>query len=316
MSAYILRRLLLNIPVLLLVSMAVFTLVRILPGDEITARVAESGNLRPGDREKLRATLGLDKPFYKAYPEWLGGVLRGDFGDSVRSGISVSSRLRETLPISVELAVLAVLIACTIGLPAGIISAIYRNSPIDLLVRLFAITGLSMPSFWTGTLALVLPAFWFHYLPPLTYVRLTDNPFDNLRIMIVPAAVIGLGTGAVISRLVRSMMLEVLREDYVRTARAKGLSQRVIILRHTLRNAIIPIVEVIARQFGALIGGTVILESIFSLPGVGRLTLTSIQQRDYPQIQANAMFFSIVLVTVNLAIDIIYASLDPRIRYD
>jgi peptide/nickel transport system permease protein len=316
MSSYILRRLLLSIPVLLLVSMAVFALVRILPGDEIASRVAESGNLRPGDREKLRETLGLDKPFYEAYPEWLGGVLRGDFGESVRSGVSVSSRLAETVPISVELAMLAVVIACTIGIPAGIISALYRNSPIDLVVRLAAIAGLSMPSFWIGTLALVLPAFWWGYLPPLTYVRLTDNILDNLRIMIVPATVIGLGTGAVISRLVRSMMLEVLREDYVRTARAKGLAQRVIIMRHTLRNAMIPIVEVIARQFGVLIGGTVILESIFSLPGVGRLTLTSIQQRDYPQIQANALFFAIVLVTVNLVVDIIYAALDPRIRYD
>jgi peptide/nickel transport system permease protein len=203
MSTYILRRLLLNIPVLLLVSMAVFALVRILPGDEISARVAESGNLRPGDREKLRETLGLDKPFYQAYPEWLGGVLQGDFGDSVRSGVSVSSRLKQTVPISLELAILAVTMACIIGLPAGIISAIYRGSPTDLLVRFVAIIGLSMPSFWTGTLALVLPAFWFGYLPPLTYVRLTDDPLNNLRIMIVPAMVIGLGTGAVLSRLVR-----------------------------------------------------------------------------------------------------------------
>lgn len=316
MSSYILRRLLLNIPVLLLVSMAVFTLVRILPGDEVTARVAESGNLRSADIAKLKHTLGFDKPFYQAYPEWIGGVLRGDLGTSVRSGISVSGRLSSALPVTVELAVLAVVIACAIGLPAGIISALYHNSPLDLLVRLLAITGLSMPSFWTGTLVLVLPAFWWHYLPPLTYVRLFDNPLQNLRIIIIPAAVIGLATGAVISRLVRSMMLEVLREDYVRTALAKGLPRRLVILRHTLRNAIIPIVEVVARQFGALIGGTVILESIFSLPGVGRLTLTSIQQRDYPQIQANALFFALVLVTVNLVIDVVYASLDPRIRYD
>jgi peptide/nickel transport system permease protein len=316
MSGYILRRLLLNIPVLLLVSMAVFMLVRILPGDEVTARVAESGNLRPADVAKLKHTLGFDKPVYQAYPEWIGGVLRGDFGTSVRSGISVSGRLSNALPVSVELALLAIVIACAIGLPAGIISAIYRNSPVDMVVRLFAIMGLSMPAFWTGTLVLVLPAVWWHYLPPLTYVRLLDNPLQNLRIVIVPAAVIGFATGAVISRLVRSMMLEVLREDYVRTALDKGLSQRLVILRHTLRNAIIPIVEVVARQFGALLGGAVILESIFSLPGVGRLTLTSIQQRDYPQIQANALFFAVVLVTINLLVDIVYAALDPRIRYD
>jgi peptide/nickel transport system permease protein len=316
MSAYILRRLLLNIPVLLLVSMAVFMLVRILPGDEITARVAESGNLRPGDIAKLRQTLGLDKPFYEAYPEWLGGAVHGDFGTSVRSGVSVSSRLSQTLPVTTELTVLAVILACAIGLPTGVISAVYRNSPIDLLVRLIAVAGLSMPSFWTGTLAFVLPAFWWHYLPPLTYVGLFASPPNNLRILFIPAAAIGLGTGAVISRMVRSMMLEVLHEDYVRTARAKGLSQRVVILRHTLRNAMIPIIEVIARQFGVLIGGTVILESIFSLPGTGRLTLTSIQQRDYPQIQVNALFFAVVLVIVNLGVDIIYATLDPRIRYD
>lgn len=316
MSAYIFRRLLANIPVLLFLSFSVFMLVRILPGDIVTQRVAESGNLNQADVEGIRTELGLNKPFYQAYPQWLGNVLRGDFGESLRSGGPVRERLLSSLPISLELAALAVVLACCIGLPAGILAAVFRNSPVDYVFRLSGIIGLSMPTFWTGTLAILLPAVWFDYLPPLSYVGITDNPLSNLQIMIIPGLVLGFSAGAIQSRLVRSMMLEVLREDYIRTARAKGLTQRMVVLNHAVKNAFIPIIEIVSREFGVLVGGTVIMESIFSLPGLGRLTLDSIQQRDYPQIQANALFFAMVLVSVNLFIDVMYAWLDPRIRYD
>lgn len=315
MHRYIIRRLLLNIPVLFGVTLLVFSLIRILPGDVVTSMVAESGNVSQADMDKLRERLGLDRPFHEQYLHWVAGIFRGDFGESLRSGIPVSERLFNALPISFELGILAISLALVIAIPAGIISALYRNSPIDYGSRLFSIMGLSMPSFWIGTLVVVLPAIWWGYLPPLTFIPFFDNPVENIKMMLLPALVLGFSASAVTARMVRSMMLEVLREDYIRTAWAKGLRQRVIILRHALKNAFIPVITIVGRQFGILFGGTVILESIFSLPGLGRLTLDSINQRDYPQIQANALFFAVALVMLNLLVDLTYGWLDPRIRY-
>ena len=315
MTAYIVRRILLNIPVLFGVSIAVFLLIRLLPGDAIIAMISETGNLTEEQLTAIRAKLGLDKPVYIDYPLWVANMLRGDFGDSLRSGVPVSGRLLDSLPVSMELGILAVAFSVIIGVPSGIISAIYRNSPTDYVARLIAIFGLSVPNFWLGTLVLVMPAIWWGYLPPIIYIPFLDNPGGNLRIMLVPSLVLAFSSAAITSRMSRSMMLEVLREDYIRTARAKGITERVVVTRHALKNAVIPMVEIIGRQMGILFSGTVIIESIFSLPGVGRLTLSAIQQRDYPQIQANAMFFAVVLVSINLILDLTYAWLDPRIRY-
>jgi peptide/nickel transport system permease protein len=249
------------------------------------------------------------------YAIWLGNALRGDLGSSFTSNDSVTTQILRALPVTAELALLSLVIAVLVGIPLGLVSSVAQNTPIDYAVRVFSIAGLSIPAFWLGTLLIMLPAFWFRYLPPTNYTPLFENPYENLRQMILPALALGYSLSAVTMRLMRSQALEVLRHDYVRTARAKGLRERLVVTRHVIRNALLPVITVLGTQAGVLMGGTVILEQIFLLPGLGRVTLFSISLRDYPQIQGNIMLIVLTVVVINLCIDLSYAWLDPRIRY-
>ena len=312
MFAYVGRRVALMVPVLLLVSVVVFILIRAIPGDAVTLMAQDTGAQNAAD---LRAKLGLDKPVPVQYAIWLGNALRGDLGASFTSNDSVTTQIMRALPVTAELALLSLVIAILIGVPLGIISSIAQNTPLDYITRVFSITGLSIPAFWLGTLLIMLPAIWFRYLPPTNYTPFFENPLENLRQMILPALALGYNLSAITMRLMRSQALEVLRHDYVRTARAKGLREGAVVLRHVIRNALLPVITVLGTQAGLLLGGTVILEQIFLLPGLGRVTLFSISLRDYPQIQGNIMVIVLMVVVINLLIDLSYAWLDPRIRY-
>ena len=315
MQQYIIRRLLLNVPVLLLVSLIIFFLIRLLPGDTIMAMVAEAGNIDPATLGAIRAELGLDRPPLEAYLVWLGRVLQGDLGTSFwAGGRPVTDLWAKALPISLELSLFSILIALIIALPLGIISAIRQDTTADYAARALSIAGLSVPSFWSGTMVIVWAAIWFKWSAPLNYVSPFQNLGLNLQQFLLPALIEGSVLSATTARLTRSAMLEVLREDYIRTAWAKGLKEQVIISRHALRNALIPIVTVIGNQLRILLGGLVIIEVLFNLPGMGRLTYDAILQRDYGVIQANVLLIAFVVVSLNLIVDVLYAWLDPRIR--
>ena len=317
MRQYILRRILLNIPVLLLVSVIIFSLVRILPGDTIMAMVGEAGNIDHATLSAMRAELGLDKPLYEAYAVWLWHVLQGDMGTSFWAGGKPITELwSRALPISFELAALSMVVAVTIALPLGILSAIRQDTMTDYVARVFAILGLSIPSFWSGTLIIVWAAIWFKWLAPIGYVSPFQDLGTNLQQFVLPALIEGYVLSATTTRMTRSTMLEVLREDYIRTAWAKGLRERAVVYRHALKNALIPVVTILGNQFRILLGGLVIIEVLFNLPGMGRLTYDAILQRDYGVVQANVLFIAFLVVTINLLVDIFYAWLDPRIRYN
>lgn len=315
MQRYVLRRLLASVPVVFMITLVIFGLIRLLPGDVIMAKIAEAGPLRQEDIAWLRAELGLDKPFHEQYLTWISGALRGDLGTSYWNHKPVMENILIRLPVTMELAILSLIIAAAIALPLGVISAARSDSGLDYLARLFSISGLSIPEFWIATMAIVFPAIWWHYLPPLNYVSPFDNLGANLRMFLPPTLILGYRLSAVTMRMTRSTMLEVLRQDYIRTAWAKGLRERVVIYRHALKNAMIPVVTIFGTQLGALMGGTVIIETVFNIAGVGRLTLDSILVRDYMQIQGNVLFFAIWVAAMNLFVDITYTWLDPRIRY-
>ena len=313
MRRYIIRRLLLTIPVILLITLLVAALMRLVPGDPATLALGQSATEE--DRAAFRRAYHLDDPILVQYARWWGDVLRGDLGRSVVQRTDVTSELRARLPSTLEILLLAVFFTVLIGVPLGILSAIARNSPLDYGMRLLSIGGLSIPSFWLGTLALLMPAIWWDYLPPIGKVSFFDNPKQNLEQYLVPSLVLAIGGSAGLMRLTRSAVLEVLRNDYVRTAYAKGLRQRIVVIRHVLKNALIPVVTVIGLQVAALIGGGVIIETIFNLPGVGLLFIASITARDYPVIQGLVLFFAVFFLLINLVTDLSYALLDPRIRY-
>jgi peptide/nickel transport system permease protein len=314
MAAYVARRVLMLIPVLLGVSLLVFSLVRIIPGDAVTAQLQEAAN--PVSVAQARKVLGLDKPFVEQYFTWLGGALHGDFGQSLWNyGASAGGEIRTRFPVTLELASLTIIVVVLIAIPGGIIAAVRQDRWIDQGIRFFSVLGLSIPNFWLATLLIVLPASYFHYFAPVAYQSFLTDPWTNLRQFTLPAVALGLHSSAVALRMTRSAMLDVVHQDYVRTARAKGLTSRVIIWRHALRNALIPVVTIIGNQLAILLGGTLVIEQIFSLPGLGRLTFDAIRHRDYPQIQADVLVLAGIVVLVNLAVDLSYAYLDPRIRY-
>jgi peptide/nickel transport system permease protein len=313
MRRYIIRRLLLTVPVILLITLLVAALMRLVPGDPATLALGQSAT--DEDRAAFRRAYHLDDPVLVQYARWWGDVLRGDLGRSVVQRTDVTSELRARLPSTLEILILAVIFTVLIGVPLGVLSAIARNSPLDYGVRLVSIGGLSIPSFWLGTLALLLPAIWWDYLPPIGKVSFFDNPKQNLEQYLLPSLVLAIGGSAGLMRLTRSAVLEVLRNDYVRTAYAKGLRQRIVVVRHVLKNALIPVVTVIGLQVATLIGGAVIIETIFNLPGVGLLFIASITSRDYPVIQGLVLFFAVIFLLINLVIDLSYALLDPRIRF-
>lgn len=317
MTRYLTQRLIAFIPTLIGISILVFAAIRLIPGDQITAQLGtEAGMLSTEQRAALEAYYGLDQPPIQQYFVWLGDALQGNLGFSIRHGSAVLPLILERFPITLELAFMAIIIALSIGIPIGILSAIRHNSLIDLFGRMFSMLGLAVPNFLLGTLIIYVLSVYFGILPNSgNYTSFTEDPWLNIQQLIFPAITMGFSFSASVMRMTRSAMLEVMNEDYVRTARSKGLRERVVIRRHALRNALIPVVTLIGVEFGYLLGGAFITEQIFSLPGIGRLAVNAISQREYALVQGVTLFIAINFVIVNLAVDLIYAAIDPRISY-
>jgi len=310
---YLAKRLLVAIPSLLIATLIVFSLPRLLPGDAVELMLAEKAYAK--DVEELRAKLGLDRALSVQYVEWLGRVARGDLGESLWTRRPVLEEIGHRLPVTLELALAALGIAVLLAIPVGVIAAARQDSLVDFLVRSAAILGLSVPGFWLATLVIVLPAIWWGWRPLTGFTELSRDPLQHLLQLFIPAAILGVASAGALMRLTRGMLLEVLRQDYVRTAWAKGLAERAIIMKHGLRNAVIPVITLLGTQLPQIIGGTVIIEQIFGLPGMSRFLFDAINQRDYPVIQGVNLVVVSTVVLVNLTVDAIYAVLDPRIRY-
>jgi peptide/nickel transport system permease protein len=313
LKRYVVKRLLIAIPSLLIASLIVFTLPRLIPGDAVQLMLAEKAYAK--DIEELRAKLGLDRPIYVQYFEWAGRALRGDLGESLWTRRPVLEEIGQRLPITLTLAVLALTFALSIAIPVGVVSAARQDSLADFLARSTAILGLSVPNFWLATLLIVLPAIWWGWRPVGDFVEFSRAPAAYVRQLLLPAAILGIAASAALMRLTRGMLLEVLRQDYVRTAWAKGLAEKGVVLKHGLRNAVIPVVTLLGTQLPQIIGGTVVIETVFGLPGMSRFLFDAINQRDYPVIQGVNLLVVSTVVMVNLMVDALYAVLDPRIRY-
>ena len=318
MTQYLIRRVLLFIPTMLLATIMVFALFSIVPGDAavflLTGEDA-GGRVTDADFERLREDLGLNRPIYVQYADWLWGVFRGDLGDSLYYGEPFAFDLVKSFSRTFELAVLAIVMAFVAAVPLGIISAMKQDSGVDYASRVIALLGIAMPTFWIGVLVIYGLAYGTGWLPPLEYAHLWEDPIQNLKLMILPAAVIGFHDMAFTARVTRSAMLEVMREDYMRTARSKGLREWVVVGRHALKNAMLPVITVSGYQFGRLLGGVIIVEQIFVVPGVGKLLIDAINHRDFPVIQGVILLTAAVVLLLNLIIDMLYGILDPRIRY-
>jgi len=310
---YVLRRLLVASASLAIASLAVFSLPRLIPGDAVQLMLDERAYGK--DLEDLRAKLGLDQPIYLQYFEWLGRVVRGQLGESLWTRRPVIDELARRLPVSLELGLMALCFSISIALPVGIVAAVRQDSFADYVTRSLAILGLSVPGFWIATLAVLLPAIWWGWSPPIQFTEFSVDPWAHVSQFVLPAVILGVASAAAIMRLTRAMMLDVLRQDYVRTAWAKGVSERCVVLKHSLKNALIPVVTVLGIQVAQILGGTVIFETIFGLPGMGRFLFDAINQRDYPVIQGINLLIVSVVVVMNLTVDAFYAYLDPRIRY-
>ena len=315
MYKYTIRRILLAVPVLVLSSLIVFGLMRVMPGDALTTLMGESGNVGERELKKLRKDLGLDRPYYQQYLIWVWGMVSLNPGDSIFTNEPIPVALKKSIPVTLELATLAMILGLVIAIPIGVLSATRQDKASDYAGRLVAVSGLSLPDFWLGTLTITFAAIWFHWIPPIGYTSFWDSPWRNLQQFLLPAAVLGFRLSAATMRMTRSTVLEVLREDYVRTAWAKGLEGRIVVYKHALKNALIPVVTIVGGQLGTLLAGTVIVETIFALPGMGRLTVEAILYRDYPVVQTNVMLVAATLVGLNLLVDLTYAWLDPRIKY-
>ena len=334
MRSYLIRRLLLIIPTLFILTMLVFLSVRFLPGDivdEMVARTTQYGGHGEIDREALERMLGLDVPVHVQYGRWIGvlptpdwvtgeshynGLLQGTFGESLFGGVvSIEGDIIDRLPVTFELGFLAIVIGLVIALPVGIYSAIRQDTAADYVGRTAAVIGMATPNFWLALMVMIFPAIWWGWSPPLKLIPFTEDPLGNLGMFIIPSLILGTASAAGTMRMTRTMMLEVLRQDYVRTAWSKGLNERVVIMRHAVKNALIPIVTVIGMQLPILVGGAVIMENIFNLPGLGRLFLNALNSRDYPRVQAVNLFISAFVMLSILLVDMIYPYLDPRVRY-
>lgn len=315
MTQYIIKRVFLTIPVLVAVSLISFALIRIVPGDVLDVMYADSP-LTTEQIEDIRDQLGMNKPLPIQYWEWMTGVLTLNAGNSLWTRRPVLQEISDRLPVTVELALLAFTIKMIIGVPLGVLSATQQDKPADQITRLISIFFLAAPGFWLATLAIVFFASTFGWIPPIGGVApMFKDPFTNLQQFVIPAIILGASSAATIIRLSRSTLLEVIRQDYVRTAFAKGLTARRVWWVHAVKNAMIPVITAAGTNLGALMGGTVITENIFSLPGVGQLTLSAIQHRDVPQLQINILFLAVVYIFINLIVDISYGWFDPRIRY-
>ena len=319
MNTYVLKRFMLFVPTLLLVTLMVFALMRLVPGDpaELLLMGFEGdGQYSQQQLDELRAKLGTDRPLAIQYLSWIWGMLRGDFGVSMYFDTPISEDLAAKLPITLELSAFALLLAFVVAVPLGVISAVRQDTIADYASRIIAIAGVAMPTFWIGILVVYFLVTWFDWLPPLGYANLWSDPWTNLQQMFFPAVALGFYNMALVARVTRSSMLEVFREDYIRTARSKGLRERAVIIRHALKNAFLPILTISGWQVGRLIAGTVVIETIFLVPGMGRLLVDSILHRDYTMIQSIVMVIAFMVLALNLVVDLLYAWLDPRIRYE
>ena len=317
MKAYILRRLLALVPTLFLSSVIVFVTVRLIPGDIIDMMLSQNDvSASKLSRDQLVHALGLDRPMWEQYLRWIGAILiRGDFGRSLWQNEPVSDYLTARLPVTFELGVMSLAVALVVAIPIGMYSAIRQDTSGDYLARSFSILMLSVPSFWVGTMVMVFPSIWWGWSPEVKFVSFGADPLQSLKQMLIPAIILGTALSAVTMRMTRTMMLEVLRQDYIRTAWAKGLSEQLVVLRHALRNALIPVVTLIGLQAPLLIGGAVILEQIFVIPGMGLLLLDAVNQRDYPIITGVFLVLGVSITLINLLVDLSYGLLDPKVRY-
>ena len=317
MQAYLIRRLLALVPTLFFASVIVFVTVRLIPGDIIDLMLSQNdiGAAKMG-REQLEKTLGLDQPMWLQYGRWVGAILlHGDFGRSLWQNTPVSEQLLARLPITFELGLMALIVALSIAIPIGVYSAVRQDSRGDYVARSFSILMLAVPSFWIGTMVMVFPSLWWGWSPPIQFTSFSADPIKNLAQMITPAIILGFGLSALTMRLTRTMMLEELRQDSIRTAWAKGLGEKLVVARHALRNALIPVVTLIGLQAPLLIGGAVIMEQIFVIPGMGLLLLDAVSQRDYPIITGVFLIVGVAVMFINLIVDLSYGLLDPKVRY-
>jgi peptide/nickel transport system permease protein len=316
MLRYTIRRFFLMIPTLLGVAILVFLLLRAMPGDIVEMRMLmDGGQVSPEALALERARLGLDQPLFYQFYHWITGIMVGDFGTSMWTGRPVIVEIGARLGLSLQVAIMATILAVTISIPLGTISALYNNTWIDHVIRAFAIAGLAVPSFWLGMLIILGLLLTFNWIPPLTYTPIWEDPIRNLSQLIWPAIAVGYRYSAVATRMTRSTLLEVLQEDYIRTARAKGVYERLVLSRHAIRNAMLPVVTVIGLEFAFLIGGLVVTEQVFNLNGIGKLFVETVLRADYTMVQALVMLVAAFFIIINFVVDLLYAVLDPRIRY-
>lgn len=315
MAGYVLRRLLLALLTVFLVSLIAFSMINALPGDVVAARLADAPQARPELIAKLRKDLGLDRPWPIQYLAWVGMVLRGSLGKSLWSERSVNQAIKDALPATLEIALLAMLVSTVVALTFGTLAAVYQDGIVDHITRFISISALAVPDFWLGTLFIVFASRWFDYVLPLRYSHPWQDWQVNLQLAGIAAVMVGLRLSGSAVRLMRSTTLEVLRQDYMRTARAKGLTERKVIVGHGVRNAMLPVITILGSQFATLIAGTVVIENLFSIPGMGQLLLLAVRTRDFTMVQGIIFVYGAILVLVNLVVDLAYAYLDPRIRY-
>ena len=316
MRQYITRRLLLAIPTIILATLIVFITIRLIPGSILTLMEQQYSYIQNINMDVIKHNLGLDVPVYVQYFRWVGNiVLHGDFGKSMWTTTSVISEIGAAWPVTLELGLLAIIISQLIALPIGIFSALRQDTWGDYVSRSFAILFMAIPGFWLATLVMVFPSIWWGWTPSIVYIPFVKDPIASLGMFILPAFVLGLNGSGSTMRMTRTMMLEVMRQDFIRTAWAKGLRERIVVTRHTLKNALIPVITIIGMQLPSVIGGAVIIETIFGLPGMGRLIVTSTTQRDYTMVSGVMLFFAIGLVLINIAVDLMYGVLDPRVHY-
>ena len=315
MTRYLIVRLYSMALTLVGLTVLIFLMLRLIPGTVVEQMIGADAIASPAMVAQLKAFFGLDQPWYLQYGRWIGQLFQGDLGTSWRTGKPVVGLILERLPVTLELTMLAVVFALALGMPAGVLSAVRRNGALDNITRVGTLLGLSVPVFWQGTMLILFFSLYLRWMPPVVWVDFFTDPRRNLTIMLLPALCLGTAAAANIARTTRACMLDVLRSEYIRTASAKGLARGAVILKHALRNALIPVVTVAGLQLGILLGGTVVVEEVFTLPGVGRLVLWSIYQRDYPLTQSTILFIAFMFMSLNLMVDLVYGYLDPRIRY-
>ncbi len=314
MRQYVFRRLLLFFPTLILVSLLIFGLIRVVPGDAALAMLGES-DFSDEDLQLAREYLGLDVPIHLQYVDWIKGIVTADLGLSFQDQTPIGPEIVRRIPLTMELAVLTMFFSLVLAVPIGVISALKQDNWVDYAIRSFSVLGLTMPTFWVGTIVIMILSIFFDWIPALIFRNFWEEPTVNFTQLIFPALVLGFFTNAVTARMTRAQMLEIMRFDYIRTARAKGLHELHVVIRHALRNALLPVTTIAGLQFGALLGGTVITETIFGLPGLGRLFVSSVFERDYPVLQTITLLFATIFLALNLFVDLLYGWLDPRIRY-